>query len=222
MEYGILLIDDHPIVADGMRMLLSRVQPACTLLSAGSRDEVDQIVHSKPRIDLIILDGFLGEGDSIDLILELRSKCPNASVVVFSDDRNMESMSRALSLGAMGFIPKNYTPDQIWQAVLFVLDGGVFVPKELIMTASALQSPGGAGSTLSSKQVEHVRKLGLSNREIHVLEHLIAGKPNKVIARQLNIAESTVKSHVSMILRVINASNRAEAVHILSNSYYRK
>jgi len=203
-------------------MLLSRVEPTSTLFTAGSRDEIDRIVQTKPRIDLIVLDGVLGESDSVDLILELRSKFPNASVVVFSADRNVDSMSRALSLGATGFIPKSYTPDQIWQALLFVLDGGVFVPKELIMTASALQSPAGVGSTLSSKQVEHVRKLGLSNREIHVLEHLIAGKPNKVIARQLNIAESTVKSHVSMILRVINASNRAEAVHILSNSYYRK
>ncbi|MHC4055208.1 LuxR C-terminal-related transcriptional regulator [Bradyrhizobium sp. 25ACV] len=222
MGYEILLIDDHPIVAEGMRMLLSRVQSASTLLTAGSRDEIDRIVQSKPEVDLIILDGVLGESDSVDLILELRSKFPGAPVVVFSGDRNMDSMSRALSLGAMGFIPKNYMPDQIWQALLFVLDGGVFVPKELIMTASALQSSAGLGSTLSSKQVDHVRKLGLSNREIHVLEHLIAGKPNKVIARQLNIAESTVKSHVSMILRVINASNRAEAVHILSNSYYRK
>jgi len=203
-------------------MLLSRVEPTAALVTAGSRDEIARIVQSKPRIDLIVLDGVLGESDSVDLILELRSKFPNAAVVVFSGDRNMDSMSRALSLGAMGFIPKSYTPDQIWQALVFVLDGGVFVPKELIMTASALQSPTEAGSTLSSKQVDHVRKLGLSNREIHVLEHLIAGKPNKVIARQLNIAESTVKSHVSMILRVINASNRAEAVHILSNSYYRK
>jgi len=205
-----------------MKMLLSRVEPTAALVTAGSRDEIARIVQSKPRIDLIVLDGVLGESDSVDLILELRSKFPNAAVVVFSGDRNMDSMSRALSLGAMGFIPKSYTPDQIWQALVFVLDGGVFVPKELIMTASALQSPTEAGSTLSSKQVDHVRKLGLSNREIHVLEHLIAGKPNKVIARQLNIAESTVKSHVSMILRVINASNRAEAVHILSNSYYRK
>lgn len=222
MEYGILLIDDHPIVAEGMKLLFSRMQPATTLLSAGSREEIDQVVKGRQKIDLIILDGHLGEDDGMDLILELRSRFPNVPVVVFSGDKNMESISRALSLGAMGFIPKNYAADQIWQAILFVLDGGVFVPKELIMTATALQSTAGTNSALSPKQVEHVRKLGLSNREIHVLEHLIAGKPNKVIARQLSIAESTVKSHVSMILRVINASNRAEAVHILSNTYYRK
>ncbi len=222
MGYGILLIDDHPIVAEGMKMLLLRVEPAPQLFSAGSRDEVDRIAQNNSGIDLIILGGVLGEGDSLDLILELRSKFPSAPVVVFSGDRNMDSMSRALSMGAMGYIPKCYKPDQIWQSLEFVLDGGVFVPKEVIMAAPALQSSQDTGSALSSRQIDHVRKLGLSNREIHVLEHLIAGKPNKVIARQLNIAESTVKSHVSMILRVINASNRAEAVHIISNSYYRK
>jgi DNA-binding NarL/FixJ family response regulator len=99
----------------------------------------------------------------------------------------------------------------------------VFVPKELIINAAMPQKGTGDGATLlSRRQLDHARKLGLSERETQVLEHLIAGKPNKVIARQLNIAESTVKSHVSMILRVINASNRAEAVHIMSNSYYRK
>ena len=174
-------------------------------------------------IDLVVLDRFLEPDDGLDLILELRGTLLDVPVVMFTGDRSIQTVTRALSLGAMGFVPKHFAPPRIAEAIGFVLSGGVFVPRELLLAKPRPRSgQAEAAASFSSGQMDDLRALGLSAREVEVLRLLTSGKPNKVIARQLNIAESTVKTHVSVILKVLQASNRSEAIHIVTNEYYRK
>ena len=123
---------------------------------------------------------------------------------------------RALDLGAMGFIPKTQTSGVMIGALKVVLSGGVYLPADVMSQAAAPT----ATATNETEGVYDPKaqgaELGLTPRQAEVLSLLIQGKPNKVICRDLNLAEGTVKIHVAAILKALGVMNRTQAVVAVS------
>jgi len=120
---------------------------------------------------------------------------------------------RAIDAGAMGFIPKTSPSQVLVQALRLVLAGGVYLPREALRKDSmstAPQVPQDPGALRSPREV------GLTDRQAQVLALMVQGKPNKLICRELNLAESTVKIHITAILKALNVSNRTQAVIAVS------
>jgi len=139
-------------------------------------------------------------------------------VVVLSATDDIEIVREAIDLGAMGFISKRSATGLIVNALRQVLGGGVYVPPQALAALapptafkSVATGTGDAGESLAV-----LRQLGITARQADVLGLLVQGKPTKVIARELDLAENTVKSHVGSILRSLNAANRTQALFALS------
>jgi DNA-binding NarL/FixJ family response regulator len=222
MSRKVLLVEDHPIVADGLQAIFRDLEPTIEVLVACTRADAMQYASDTRNLSLILLERYLGPDDGFELILELHALQSKARVVLFSDDSSLLTISRLISLGAVGLIPKTYTVFHIREALALILRGEIFLPKEMILDQKTTQAENPTRARLTTSQLQHINSLGLTQREIDVLSLLIIGKANKVIARELKIAESTVKTHVSVILKVLQASNRSEAAHLLTNGYFRK
>jgi DNA-binding NarL/FixJ family response regulator len=126
--------------------------------------------------------------------------------VVVSAQENRERVIEALDLGAMGFIPKSSSSATLASALRLVFAGGIYVPP---VVAAHAQRPLSAPPELSQQTLA---ALHLTPREGEVLSLLMQGRPNKLIARKLNIADNTVRKHVTTVLRALRVRNRTEAV----------
>lgn len=199
LPLNILVIDDHPLVAEGIVSLLSTLgeDVSATTVTDGAQG-IEKALIVKP--DLILLDLHMPNMGGLDALKILGEKLPSTSVVIVSASLEKADMQAAMRLGAMGFIPKSASSDIMMQALKLVLSGGIYVPPEMLDLGNR-NSP--AASTVKSS---------LTPRQIEVLKLLSEGKVNKEIARQLDCAETTVKAHVTAVFRELGASNRTEAV----------
>ena len=161
--------------------------------------------------DLILLDLNLPDRDGADILAELRERYPAVSVVVLSARHDRESIARALELGALGFIPKSSEREVMLSAFKLIFSGGMYIPPEILVR----QEPGPARSAAESAPAGRrasASDLGLTDRQMEVLALMMKGRSNKAICRALNLAEPTVKNHVTAILKALNVANRTEAV----------
>jgi DNA-binding NarL/FixJ family response regulator len=139
------------------------------------------------------------------MLAELRKRFPTIAVVVLSALQDRDSVLRALDVGAIGFIPKSASRDVMVNALRLVLAGGVYIPPE------ALTRPAANDATAPARPTSPA-ELGLTERQLEVLALMMQGKSNKVISRLLDVAEPTVKHHVTAILKALKVANRTEAV----------
>ena len=193
-----LLIDDHPLFREGFAMLMAHKFPELELLQAGDLAEALQWVAREPAIDLALLDLGLPDSAGMQGLRQLRDAAPQLKVVVLSANETPETVLAAIDAGAAGFIPKTSHLGAMQTALRVVLDGGICLP----------------GSVLGPQAVPSAEPvtLGLSPRQLDVLRLLVEGKPNKIICRDLDLSESTVKTHLGAIFRKLNASSRTQAV----------
>jgi DNA-binding NarL/FixJ family response regulator len=132
---------------------------------------------------------------------------PAVPVVVLSASEDPADMTRAIDSGAMGFIPKSQSSQVMIGALRLVLAGGVYLPPEAIRRAAP-----GSPSTAQPSRPTSWRDIGLTERQAEVLALLVQGKPNKLICRDLDLAEGTVKIHITAILKALKVTNRTQAV----------
>ena len=135
----------------------------------------------------------------------LRDTLPNAPIVVVSDREDWSTVLEALNLGARAYFPSSLHPDILIETLRFVQKGGTFIPLDVLIHAPVHRKR--AYGTEARRTEMH----GLTPSEQRVLELLKKGKPNKVIARELDIEETTVKVHVRRIMKKLHAANRTEA-----------
>ena len=205
MKY--LVVDDHSLIRDAMQSLLASIDAEAHVLLAASAAQARAQLAAEPGIDLALLDLNLPDGNGLDLMRELRAAHPSLAVVMLSGERDAATVRHALDAGAAGFIPKTEPREVLARALSLVLAGGVYVPREALgasPAATPMPSSGPAGPTPAS--------LGLTERQIDVLALIMKGRTNKHICRQLNLAEPTVKNHVTAILRALKVTSRTEAV----------
>jgi DNA-binding NarL/FixJ family response regulator len=209
----ILIVDDHPLIREALRHVLTVLDPKIVLLEAQSYADAASTTQSNSDLDLILLDLGLPDIDGFVALAQLREQYPETPVVVLSASEAPEVVTRAIDAGAMGFIPKTSSNQLLLNALRLVLAGGVYLPLEVLHQhqvpgQAARHAPGASPSVAALSP----RDVGLTARQTDVLALMVQGKPNKLICRDLNLAEGTVKIHVTAILRALNVTNRTQAV----------
>jgi DNA-binding NarL/FixJ family response regulator len=206
----ILVIDDHALIRQAMAGVLKKLRRDVVLLEAPNYAEAMARLAANADTELILLDLTLPDSDGFDVLAELRERYPDAAVVVLSAERDAEKVRRALDFGARGYIPKSAKADVIINALRLVMSGGVYIPPEIL--AGGLSAPPPVHYAPADNPMASPEAAGLTERQINVLALIMQGKNNKTICRALNLAEPTVKNHVTAILRVLKVSSRTEAV----------
>ena len=205
----ILVIDDHPLIHTAMPLVLQGLDRKAEILQAQTFSDALRIAQQNPDINLILLDLGLPDMAGLEALAQLRSLYAAIPVVVLSAHDDAPTVTSAIEGGAMGFIPKTTSTESLVNALRFVLAGGVYLPREMLRGGSNVVGPTSDGGGTPPVTA---RDLGLTERQTDVLSLLVQGKPNKLIMRELNLAEGTVKLHVTAILRALNVTNRTQAV----------
>jgi DNA-binding NarL/FixJ family response regulator len=202
----ILVVDDHPLMVSAMGLALGQLDQRADVQSAADL-EAAMALAKQARFDLVILDLGLPGVSGVQALQRFREAFPDLPVVVYSGASDSASISAALDLGAMGFIPKTAGKDILLGALRLIVSGGVYVPVEAMKQRADEPAPAAPAAAGRS-----VTELGLSPRQAEVLSLLLKGLPNKLIARRLEISENTAKIHVSAVLHALGVSTRTQAL----------
>ena len=210
----VLVVDDHALIRQGLRPILAQLgdggEPVEVLEAAGYVEALDRIAAS-PDLDLVRLDLRMPGVSGFVALADIEDRYPDVPVVIMTGDEEPELVREAFEHGALGFIPKSSAPPVILAALRLVLSGGTYVPPQIMASASARPAAPPKVQTYAADPALAV-SLGLTPRQSDVLTLLLAGKSNKVISRDLNLAEGTVKNHVAAVLKALNVDTRVQAV----------
>lgn len=193
----VLIADDHPLVRDALARTVRELDADAEVLEAG---DFAGLLHAAQQMaaDFAIVDLQMPGMDGVAGLRRLREAVPTLPVVVASGQEDAATIRAVLGAGAMGFIPKSERPEVLVGALRLVRLGGTYVPPRLLEAAPAVPTA--------------VRVADFTPRQLEVLRLLMRGEPNKLIARQLDLTEGTVKIHIAAILRTLQVRNRTEAV----------
>src|SRR5262245_35510911 len=203
-----LVVDDHALIREAMRGVLTELRGDATILDAASAIQATEVIEQHPDHALILLDLKLPDRDGIEVLAELRERHPAISVVMLSAFNDRDNVVRALDNGALGFIPKTDSREVLLGALRLILAGGTYIPPEVLARGPAVA----AAPDKPAQKRPSPAELGLTERQVEVLALMMEGKSNKLICRALDLAEPTVKNHVSAILKALGVANRTEAV----------
>jgi DNA-binding NarL/FixJ family response regulator len=205
-QMKILLVDDHVLIRDALRSVLKELTDDATVLEASDCRQAMRLIQQHPDLHLILLDLNLPDRDGFAFLTDLRRRNAKISLVVLSAFHDRDNVLKALDLGALGFIPKSASRDVMVSALRLVFSGGIYIPPEALDRAESLPAQTVPGRRVSPAD------LGLTERQLEVLALMMQGHSNKVISRTLDVAEPTVKHHVTAILKALKVMNRTEAV----------
>ncbi len=199
----ILVVDDHPIVRDGLAAVLQDQPDLEVVAAVGSATEAIASAASLAP-DVVLLDLELPDMSGVVAIPRLAEAAPQARVIVFTAYDGDEQVFGAIKAGARGYLLKGAAVAEIVRAVRAVHEGGSHLePRVAARVLGAVGAPGTRARRSSTR---------LSAREREVLGHLAEGLATKQIARAMGVTERTVKFHVTSIFTKLGASNRAQAV----------
>jgi len=208
MPLKVLVIDDHPLVQEGVAAALEALGHDVDVIAAADSEQGLAAAAANPDIDLVLLDLALPGMSGLGVISALHQRVPSLPVVVLSAMEDPENVRSAIGAGAMGFVPKSAQTRVLIEALQQVLEGNVSVPGTL---GSAANLTPGSGATGNAGGGEPEVAL-LTLRQLEVLSRLCQGKTNKQIATELGLSEKTVKAHVTAIFKVLGVVNRTQAV----------
>lgn len=209
----ILLVDDHSLITDALKVLLLDLDPQAQIFTAVDAPGAEQLAAQHPDADLMLLDLGLPGATGTSLLEKLTGLYPDLKILVLSGVQDQRSVMRVLQLGAAGFVPKSMATENLVSAIRFVLSGGVYIPADLLEDATRGAQMLGLperGRDMLGRPV--TGRVQLTERQEQVLQLLARGAPIKIICRELNLSEGTVKTHVTAIYRAFGASNRTEAL----------
>jgi len=199
-----LIIDDHPVVRDGVAALLRSAAPDTEVLQASDSIEGLRIVDARRDLDAVLLDLNMPGLGGMPAVQAFGRHRPDLPVIVLSSSEDPADVRNALAAGALGYVPKSASPQTLLAALQLVLSGNVYVPP--LMVGAAGTNAAGAHRAEDTAQ--------LTERQIDVLRQLSEGLTNKEIANRLGISEKTIKTHVTAIFKMLNVSNRIQAVTV--------
>ncbi len=206
----VLIADEQPLFRDALRGVLDQFSADAwrfTCQEADSFDALMRLADDDDDLDAVLLDfSLLREQGQAELVA-LRSKLPSVPVIVFAAGENAEKMRLCLTCGVAGFISKTSGREEVMIALRTVFGGGIAVPRGAASPASGAVRRRGAFAYQGCGS--------LSDRQTAVLKLVTDGKSNKQIAWELSISETTVKAHMTAILRKLGVSSRAQAIVLL-------
>lgn len=199
-----LIIDDHPLFREALHSAVTLAYPDADTQDAASLPEACDILAAEGGFDLALLDLSIPGVRGMDGLLHLRTNFPRLPVVVVSGHEDPKVVSQVIAYGAAGFIPKSAKKAALADAIQKVINGAVFVPDNLV-AASDEQIDAHARDMIN-------RVATLTPQQLKVLGMICDGLLNKQIAYELQVGETTVKAHVSEILRKLNVHSRTQVV----------
>ncbi len=206
-----MVVDDHPIVHDALRSALlslsvfGRVDTESSLAAASERLAS---LHEDGSYDLLMLDLHLRDTHGLEALTSVREAFPGLPVTIFSADDSSATIVSAYECGVQGYVAKNEPMSVLRQAIQIVLAGGIYIPPQVarMLGFEPRPLPGGAHASGAPALPS------LSPRQREVMHYLLKGMPNKVIARRLNMADGTVKSHLNTVYRLFGVNSRAQLI----------
>lgn len=206
----ILVVDDHTLIREALRSVLKELKGDATVIEASNSQQAMALLENHGNdLSLIMLDLNLPDRDGFSVLADVRDRYPAVSVVVLSAQQDRSSVVKALDLGALGYIPKSGQRDVMVSALQLVFAGGIYIPPEILTRTDDVPLSSSPGPTRAKATPA---ELGLTGRQLDVLALMMQGKSNKAICRVLDLAEPTVKNHVTAILKALKVTNRTEAV----------
>jgi len=201
----LLIVDDHPVFREGLRRCLEVRKQLRLVAAVGSGAEMWKAIRSQGLPDIVLMDIELVGENGIELTRALRENHPEVQVIMLTAFSDSDRMFAALKAGAVGYLLKNATPDEISRAVEKAADGEALLSGEI------------AGRVLHEfereREQERLRAelTALTPREEEILKLLATGESNQEIAKRLFISEQTVKNHVASIFRKLHVNDRTKA-----------
>lgn len=210
--YKILIADDHPLFREAIASVIQSAFDGAQIVECESLDEAAEIASGTDDLDLILLDLNMPGMDGLNGLMRMRNECPLIPAVIVSAEEDKGVVLQAITYGAIGFITKSSPRAQMAQALTQILGGNVYLPSDVIQGNSTSMTAPSARASNREEMISPEMLEALTRRQLKVLERMAMGESNKQIAYNLSIAETTVKAHVSAILRKLNVHNRIQAV----------
>lgn len=203
-----LIVDDHPLFRMALQEVVRTLYEPNETLEASTLEDAQSIVARKTEddLDLILLDLQIPGSSGFSGLIALRNAAPSVPIIVVSAWAEGDVVSDVMTYGAAGFIPKSFSKGDIAKGISRVLAGGVYAPSDV-----AARDPAPLQGQAPDQETDQ-GSTALTRGELRVLDLLAEGKPNKIIAFELGIKESTVKAHVTAILRKLKVHSRTQAV----------
>ena len=206
----VLLVDDHGIVRNGLKMLLELDEHIEVCGEAGTINETMEILHEKCIPDIILLDFKLPDGDGIIGCRKIKNHYPDIKIIILTAYTEQYMVMETIKAGASGYLLKNIESEELIETVVDVYKGhtvlGSFATEKVFKTIK------------EGKTQDMMEKL--SPKEVRILEMLSQGKTNKEIAEDLEITEKTTRNYVSSVLKKLNVDNRTEAAAYFLRKVY--
>lgn len=207
--YSLLVADDHPLFRDALQAVISGSLIDSQLLEAESLADAMSLIEQQAALDLLLLDLSLPDAEGLEGLTRLREAFPWLPVAIISAHQDRQLVLDAITLGAVGYIPKSTPREALLEALAQILKGQLYLPPDVMRRPVPRMS---SLPTASKMNTSSERLARLTDKQLAVLECMAKGQSNKQIARELLIAETTVKTHVSAILRKLNATSRVHAI----------
>jgi DNA-binding NarL/FixJ family response regulator len=209
----ILMVDDHPLMADAVKTVLLAVDPTNDITHVTTINAACKTLDQQFDFDLVLLDLGLSDAQEFSGLKLIKNRYAEVPIVVMSADRQPNVILECLNLGAVGYVPKTSAREVLINALRLVASGNVYVPPEALAHAGEVGTMQLPNSLLEIGANERVMTaLGMTERQREVLRLLLRGLPNKLICKQLDLAEGTIKVHVSAVLKLLGAQTRTQAV----------
>lgn len=200
-----LIADDHPLFREALKGALSVKFAGLEVFESADFDSTLKVLSEQEDLDILLLDLHMpGNGDLYGLI-RIREDYPSLPIAVVSGSEDVNIVSKVMAYGAMGFIPKSSSSDDIANAINQILEGDTWLPTELKTKVAEIE---GADREIAAQVAS------LTPQQYRVLQYLHEGLLNKQIAYELHISEATVKAHITAIFRKLGVYNRTQAVLI--------
>ncbi|MEP2639482.1 response regulator transcription factor [Roseobacter sp.] len=204
-----LVVDDHPLFCDALELTLKSIVDYRTVKTANSLESALALLHENNAPGLVILDLNLPDVDGLDGLIRLKRQVAKTPVVIVSSMTDNSIISAAIVAGAAGFVPK-HSPRSVFKDALEHIERNEIYKPSGYVEGRAQSGHDDTVSRLSS----------LTNQQARILELICEGKLNKQIAFDLTIAETTVKAHVTAIMRKLGVQSRTQAVLVAQNTRF--
>jgi len=206
--YKILIADDHPLFREAIHNVISDGFAGAEVMETEDLDSTLVLTRDHDDLDLILLDLNMPGMHGLNGLINLRNEAPTIPVVIVSAEQDKQVVRQAITYGAVGFITKSSPRKQMTEAIEQILNGNVYLPSDIIRS----QKPASRRNNSHAPHLPPELLQALTRKQLLVLERMTKGDSNKQIAFSLAIAETTVKAHVSAILRKLNVHNRVQAI----------